>query len=82
MNQSISSSGSSWALFGRLESRFWSCIYRLVLCHWGGEGGLAMGRPQEPQTPVLSHRKFMPGYVTGNKLRSFSVSSRTLPTWL
>lgn len=46
------------------------------------EGGLAVRRPQDPHTPVLSHRKFMPGHVTGNKLRSFSVSSRMLPTWL
>lgn len=46
------------------------------------EGRVAMGRPQDPHTPVLSHRKFTPGCGTGNKLRSFSVSSRMLPTRL
>lgn len=46
------------------------------------EGRVAMGRPQDPHTPMLSHRKSMPGPGTGNKLRSFSVSSRMLPTWL
>lgn len=45
-------------------------------------GRVAMGRPQDPHISVLSHRKFTPGPGIGNKLRSFSVSSRMLPTWL
>lgn len=39
-----------------------------------------MGGSEEPCTPVLSHQKVI--YVTGNKVRSFSGSSRVLPMWL
>lgn len=45
-------------------------------------GGLGHGGPQDPHTPVLSHQKVMPVHVAGKKLRSFSASSRMLPTWL
>ena len=46
-------------------------------------GGLGHGgAPQDPHTPVLSHQKVMPVRISGNKLGSFSASSRMLRTWL